>query len=334
MRDMRAARNCAKCRVFPQFRGFEGSQVSSEKWGLRRIGCPKCQQNLPHACARERFGSRNRKKQAGSEHFWKLSSAQFAPRLRARAVSKSKSLKPEGFGALLEVELRKIYTTLLYPESDLEAKTVKTPGARDVFGGSKCFSRGRRRDFYSLQNMWQAQEFVRVAKTLAGVVKRVRNDAFAWQAQEFRALRCRCLRPRTLNPWKRCKFWILRKCYFERIISRGSYRTLYASAQLSRGRRNTFEAYTRKSLKRIVILRSSVWSTCRFWKKSRRKPSFLSFQASFLKEVSQESAVFEFFKLYIRRKSRRKALFLSFKATCLKSLPEKEISEALESQIM
>ena len=30
------------------------------------------------------------------------------------------------------------------------------------------FSRGRRRDFDTLQNMWQAQEFVRVAKTLAG----------------------------------------------------------------------------------------------------------------------------------------------------------------------
>ena len=41
-------------------------------------------------------------------------------------------------------------------------------------------SRGRRRDLDTLQNTWQAQEFVRVAKTLAGVVdfKRVWNDAF------------------------------------------------------------------------------------------------------------------------------------------------------------
>ena len=40
--------------------------------------------------------------------------------------------------------------------------------------------RGRRRDFDRLQNTWQAQEFVKVAKTLAGVVdlKRLRNDAF------------------------------------------------------------------------------------------------------------------------------------------------------------
>ena len=82
-------------------------------------------------------------------------------------------------GALLEVELRKICTAPAR-ENDLEAKTVKTPGAWDVFGSSKCVLRGRRRGFDTLQNTWQAQEFVRVARTLAGVVdlKRLRNDAF------------------------------------------------------------------------------------------------------------------------------------------------------------
>ena len=83
------------------------------------------------------------------------------------------------FGALLEVELRKICTTPAR-ESDLEVKIVKNWRSRDVFWGSKCVSRGRRRDFDALQNTWQAQEFVRVAKTLAGVgdLKRVWNDAF------------------------------------------------------------------------------------------------------------------------------------------------------------
>ena len=40
--------------------------------------------------------------------------------------------------------------------------------------------RGRRTNFDRLQNTWQAQEFVKVAKTLAGVgdLKRLRNDAF------------------------------------------------------------------------------------------------------------------------------------------------------------
>ena len=79
----------------------------------------------------------------------------------------------------MEVEVAKICTTPAR-ENDLEAKIGKTPGARDIFCGSKCVSRGRRRDFNALQFTWQAQELVRVAKTLAGVVglKRLRNDAF------------------------------------------------------------------------------------------------------------------------------------------------------------
>ena len=58
--------------------------------------------------------------------------------------------------------------------------------------------------------------------------------------------------------------FMLRKCYFAGIISRGSYRSSYASAQLFCGRRSTFEASIQKSAKRIVILKSSVWSTCHF----------------------------------------------------------------------
>ena len=79
----------------------------------------------------------------------------------------------------MEVEVAKICTTPAR-ESDLEVKTVKTPGSRNIFRSSKRFSRGRRRDFDTLQNTWQAQEFVRVAKPLAGLVdlKKVRNDSF------------------------------------------------------------------------------------------------------------------------------------------------------------
>ena len=104
-------------------------------------------------------------------------STKFAP--RPRAIWKSKSLKTGMFGALLEVDIDKICTTPAR-ESDLEVKIVKNWRSRDVFWASKCVLRGRRRDFDTLQNTWQAQEFVRVAKTLAGVVdfKRVWNDAF------------------------------------------------------------------------------------------------------------------------------------------------------------
>ena len=82
----------------------------------------------------------------GRSTFWKFKSPKFAPRLRARTIWKSKLLKTEGAGALLEVELDKICTTPAR-ENDLEVKIVKAPGSRDVFWGSKCFSSGRRRNF-------------------------------------------------------------------------------------------------------------------------------------------------------------------------------------------
>ena len=50
--------------------------------------------------------------------------AKFAPRLPARAIWKSKSLKTEGAGALLEVRVAKSCTTPAR-KNDLEIKIVK-----------------------------------------------------------------------------------------------------------------------------------------------------------------------------------------------------------------
>ena len=58
-------------------------------------------------------------------------SPKFAPRLRARAIWKSKSLKADGVGAFLEVEVGKICTTPAR-ESDLEVKIVKADGVGAV----------------------------------------------------------------------------------------------------------------------------------------------------------------------------------------------------------
>ena len=101
------------------------------------------------------------------------------PKICTTPARESKSLKHPRFGALLEIALPKICATPAR-ESDSEVKIVKSPGARDVFGGWKRVLCGRRRGFDTLENTWQAQEFVKVAKTLAGVVdlKRLRNDAF------------------------------------------------------------------------------------------------------------------------------------------------------------
>ena len=72
-------------------------------------------------------------KRGGAKDRLPKMSTKIAPRLRARAIRKSKSLKTGGVGALLEVELDKICTTPAR-ESDLEVKIVKTPWVRSTFG--------------------------------------------------------------------------------------------------------------------------------------------------------------------------------------------------------
>ena len=89
-----AGRNCAKRFVFPKFCGFAGSESQLLK-------------------------------AAGAEDRLPKMSPKFAPRLRARAIWKSKSLKTGSLGALLEVQDAKICTTPAR-ESDLEVKIVES----------------------------------------------------------------------------------------------------------------------------------------------------------------------------------------------------------------
>ena len=136
-RDVRhedlAGRKCAKCCVFSIVLWLRRLEKSGPKNGrVRRICGPRCgkicttparqhhlevkivknwrcestfgswgRQNLHHACAPERFGSQNRKKQR--------------------------------FGALLEVEVAKICTTPAR-QNDSEVKIVKSWEVRSTFG--------------------------------------------------------------------------------------------------------------------------------------------------------------------------------------------------------
>ena len=72
-------------------------------------------------------------KRGGAKDRLPKMSTKFAPRLRARAIGKSKSQKIGMFGALLEVEFRKICTTPAH-ESDLKVKIVKNWHAGSTFG--------------------------------------------------------------------------------------------------------------------------------------------------------------------------------------------------------
>ena len=182
-RDVRhedlAGRKCAKCcfSIVLWLRRFEKSGPKNGR--VRRICGPRCGKICTTPARQHDLKVKIVKNCRPRSTFGSWSRQNFAPRLRASTIWKSKSLKTDDLGALLEVEVAKICTTPAR-ENDLEVKIVKTPGSRTTFWGSKCFSRGRRRDFDRFQNAWQAQEFVRVAKTLAGVgdLKRLRNDAF------------------------------------------------------------------------------------------------------------------------------------------------------------
>ena len=192
-------------------------------------------------------------------------STEFAPRLRARAIWKSKSLKMTVSGRFWRFNVLFAWQAQGFRHVVKYVERWQCGGFEE--GPKWCLLRGRRRDF-------------------------VLCDVGVWSLG-------RCVRGKVAN-------FMSQKCYSAGLISRGSYRGSYASALLFCGRRSTFEASTQKSLKRIGILRSCVWSTCHFWRKSRRNASFLIFKASFLKQVS-----------------RKKASFLSFKTSFLKDVSHK-----------
>ena len=254
-------------------------------------------QNLHHACAQQRFGSENRWKLAWPEHFWNLGSAKFAP------ISKSKSLKLEGCGALLEVELRKICTTPA-PESDLEVKIVNNWRSRDVFWSWNCFSMFEADDAESVEGLQiscygnatlQGSFCVAVSGVRMSRLNFLATGAVLWKHPN---------RSNVLEFWGQVSG--------QHVIFEGSLaKTLcFWSSKLHVWRKSHRNAS-------FLSFKTS------FWKKSRTKASFLSFKASFLKVVLHKSFVFELQSFHFWRKSRTKASFLSFKASVLKEVSQK-----------
>ena len=235
-----------------------------------------------------------------------------------------------------------------------------------------CNIRGRRRSSWGLQKRWQAWWIWRRSETMR----------FAWQAQGFCGLRCRCLKHSTQNPWKGCKFHVtevlLCSDHFawqlQEFVCHGSTFSWQAQYFWS-VRLKIVKIYWNsedKCLLNMSILKEvsqkcfvfdlqsflfegslaemlRFWaSKLQFWRKSRRKASFLIFKASFLKEVSQKCFVFELqsfnfggslaeklrfwsSKFHFWRKSRRIASFLSFKASILKEVSQKSFVFDLQS---
>ena len=190
---------------------------------------------------------------------------------------------------------------------------------------------GRRRSLWGLQKRWQAWGIWRGSETMH----------FAWQGQWFCALWCRCLKPPTLNPWKGCKFhvtevllcsdhfaWQLQD--FVCLGSTFSWQAQYfwsihlkiAKTYWNSEVRWPVNMWFLKEVSQkcfVFDVRSFIFegslaqklrfwaSKFRFWRMSRTKASFLSFKASFLKEVSHKMFRFWSSKLRFWRKSRRTA---------------------------
>ena len=92
-------------------------------------------EKLHAVVARSTFPSQNVKNTRGSDHFWKLRCRKSARRCGTKHISKSKVLKTDGLGPLLEVEMLKKCTPL-WREAHFQVKMYKTHHARTTFGGS------------------------------------------------------------------------------------------------------------------------------------------------------------------------------------------------------
>ena len=95
-----------------------------------------CDVEKVHAVvARSTFGRQNVQNTPFSEHFWKLRCQKSARRCGAKHILKSKVLKTDGLGPLLEVEMSKKCTPL-WREAHFQVNMYKTPHVRATFGGS------------------------------------------------------------------------------------------------------------------------------------------------------------------------------------------------------
>ena len=111
-------------------------QVKMYKTPQRRTTFGSWDVEKVHAVvARSTFPSQNVQSTSASDHFWKLRCRKSARRCGAKHISKSKVLKTDGLGPLLEVEMSKKCTPL-WREAHFQVKSVKNWRSRTTFGGS------------------------------------------------------------------------------------------------------------------------------------------------------------------------------------------------------
>ena len=129
------SRNTVFFHVFPMICGSGGSKSRLAKAAGAEPAGQMRDEKLHAVVARSTFRSQNVQNPPAPDHFWKLRCRKSARRCGAKHISKSKCIKRQGFGPLLEVQMSKKHTPL-WREAHFEVNMYKTPGVRTTFGGS------------------------------------------------------------------------------------------------------------------------------------------------------------------------------------------------------
>ena len=120
----RQGRKVAIHYVFPMICGSGGSKSRLAKAAGAETSGQMRHEKLHAVVARSTFPSQNVQTTPGSDHFWKLRCGKSARRCGADHISKSKVLKTDGLGPLLEVWMSKKCTPL-WREAHFEVKSGK-----------------------------------------------------------------------------------------------------------------------------------------------------------------------------------------------------------------
>ena len=131
--DARKGRKVAIHCVFPMICGSGGSKSRLAKAAGAEPAGQMRDEKLHAVMARSTFPSQNVQNTPASDHFCTLRCRKSARRCGAKHISKSKVLKTDGLGPLLEVEMSKKCTPL-WREAHFQVKMYKTHHSRTTFG--------------------------------------------------------------------------------------------------------------------------------------------------------------------------------------------------------
>ena len=203
---------------------------------------------------------------------------------------------------------------------------------------------------------WQAQYFwsihLKIAKTYCNSeVKRAVNMSFLKEVSQ----KCFVFDVRSFifegSLAQKLRFWASKRHFWRKSRRNASFLGFKASILKEVSQKSFVFELQSFIFEGSLAQKLRFWaSKLYFWRKSRRKASFLSFEASFLKEVSQKCFVFDLqsfvfegilaqklrfwaSELHFWRKSRTKASFLIFKASFLKEVSQNSFSQSVSQSV-